>query len=272
VASARSYRSYTATALKTTPHTLQKLKGQRPIVAVTAYDAITAHYADAAGVDIILVGDSVGNTLLGLTSTVPVTVAMIAHHAAAVVRAQPAALVVADVPFAEAHYEFRRVLRCCQRLMQETGVDAVKIEGGAALAPKIARLVDAGVPVWGHIGLQPQQVKRLGRYKKYGVNVAEAEALVQDARALEAAGCFSIVLELVEEKAAAAVTAAVTIPTVGIGAGRSVDGQILVCTDLLGLTPGSVPGFVQRFAEAGAAFRQGFEGFVAAVRDQQFPR
>jgi 3-methyl-2-oxobutanoate hydroxymethyltransferase len=257
--------------VKTTPHTLRKLKGERPLVAVTAYDALTAHYADEAGVDLILVGDSVGNTLLGLPTTVPVTLEMILHHAAAVMRAQPQALVVADVPFAEAHFEFRRVLRSCQRLMQEAGVDAVKLEGGRALAPKIARLVDAGVPVWGHIGLQPQQVKRLGRYKKFGVTPQEADELVEDAKALEEAGCFSVVLELVEPKVAAAVTAAVKIPTVGIGAGAGCDGQVLVYTDLLGLTPGPVPGFVRRFADAGAAYRDGFRAYVAAVRERRFP-
>lgn len=258
-------------SVKTTPHTLRKLKGQRPIVAVTAYDAITARYASDAGVDMILVGDSVGNTLLGLPTTVPVTLDMIAHHTAAVMRAEPDALVVADIPFAEAHFDFRRLLRSSQRLMQESGADAVKIEGGAALAPKIARLVEAGVPVWGHIGLQPQQVKRLGRYKKFGVTPTETETLIEDARALEAAGCFSLVLELMEPSAAAAVTAAVKIPTIGIGAGRDVDGQILVYTDLLGLTVGDVPSFAKRFADAGAAFREGFTAFAAAVRERKFP-
>ena len=257
--------------MKTTPHTLRKLKGQRPIVAVTAYDALTAHYADQAGVDLILVGDSVGNTILGLSTTVPVTLDMIAHHAAAVVRAQPSALVVADVPFGEAHYEFRRLLRSCQRLMQQAGVDAVKIEGGAALAPKIARLVEAGVPGGGHIGVQPQQVKRLGRYKKFGVTTTEADDLVRDAQALERAGCFSVVLELVEPSAAAAVTAAVSVPTIGIGAGAGVDGQVLVCTDLLGLTVGEAPSFAPKFADAGAAYRDGFAAYVDAVRTRRFP-
>ena len=257
--------------MKTTPHTLQQLKGRRPIVAVTAYDALTARYADEAGVDILLVGDSVGNTLLGLPTTVPVTLEMILHHAAAVARAQPQALVVADIPFAEAHFDFRRLLRSSQRLLQETGVDAVKIEGGTRLAPKIARLVEAGVPVWGHIGLQPQQVKRLGRYKKFGISAAETDSLLADARALEAAGCFSLVLELVEHQAAAAVTAAVGIPTVGIGAGPACDGQVLVSTDLLGLTLGPVPAFAPAFAAAGDAYRAGFEAFRSAVLNRSFP-
>lgn len=258
--------------MKATPHTLRKLKGQRPIVAVTAYDAITGRYASEAGVDIILVGDSLGNTVLGLPTTIPVTLDMIAHHASAVVRGGTGdALVAADVPFGEAHFDFRRVLRSCQRLMQEAGVDAVKIEGGRGLAPKIERLVEAGVPVWGHVGLQPQQVKRLGRYKKFGISPRETEQLVADARALEAAGCFALVVEMVEPAAAASITAAVGIPTIGIGAGPECDGQVLVSTDLLGLTPGDVPGFVRRFADAGAAFRGGFAAFAEAVRNRTYP-
>ena len=156
---------------KITPPALRQRKAGESIVAITAYDAIMAHYADAAGVDIILVGDSVGNTALGMESTVPVTLDVIVHHTLAVTRTQPSALVVADVPFAEAHYDFDQVLRSCQRLLQEAGADAVKIEGGESLAPMIARIVDAGVPVWGHTGLMTQQVKQLGRYKKFGLNV-----------------------------------------------------------------------------------------------------
>ncbi len=257
--------------MKLTPHHLRKLKGQRPIVAVTAYDALMAHYAGAAGVDVILVGDSVGNTMLGLPGTVPVTLDMMLHHTAAVARAAPPALIAADVPFATAHFNFDRVLRSCQRLLQEAGADAVKIEGGLALAPKIARLAAAGVPVWGHIGLMPQQVKRIGRYQREGVGAAAQAALVADARALADAGCFALLVELVAPEAAAAVTAAVDIPVIGIGAGPHVDGQILVCTDLLGLTPGYVPGFAKKFAAAGDAIRDGLAAYTSAVRDRTFP-
>ena len=256
---------------KITPHTLRKQKGGDPIVAITAYDAIMAHYAEAAGVDMILVGDSVGNTMLGLDGTVPVTLDMMVHHAAAVARTKPSALVVADVPFAVAHFEFRRVLASCQRLLQTAGVDAVKIEGGGKLAPKIERLVEAGVPVWGHIGLMPQHVKQLGRYKKFGVTDAETEALVGDALALEAAGCFALLLEMVKPEAAAIVTQAVKIPVIGIGAGAECDGQILVFTDVLGLTPGYIPGFVQQFADAGAVFEKGLGDFASAVRERRYP-
>lgn len=256
---------------KLTPHTLRQRKGGEPIVAITAYDAIMAHYADSAGVDIILVGDSVGNTALGLDNTVPVTLDMIAHHTAAVARTKPSALVVADLPFAEAHFDFSEVLRSCQRLLQEAGADAVKIEGGERLAPTLKRLVDAGVPVWGHTGLMPQQVKQLGRYKKYGLNAKETDQLITDARALEAAGCFSVLLELVKPSAARAVCDAVSVPVIGIGAGVDCDGQILVITDALGLTPGYVPGFVEKFADAGTVFREGLEAYAQAVRSRKFP-
>jgi 3-methyl-2-oxobutanoate hydroxymethyltransferase len=257
--------------LKTTVHTLRKLKGQRPIVAVTAYDAIIARFASEAGVDIVLVGDSVGNVLLGFDTTVPVTIDMICHHTAAVARAKPNALLAADVPFGEAHYEFERVLRACQRLMQESGAEAVKIEGGASMAPTIARLVDAGVPVWGHIGLQPQQVHALGRYKKFGTTPAEADSLLADAVALEKAGAFALLIELTDAAVAQKISATVKIPVIGIGAGPNCDGQILVYTDLLGLTPGYVPAFAKQFADAGAQIKAGFTAYAEAVRARKFP-
>jgi 3-methyl-2-oxobutanoate hydroxymethyltransferase len=257
--------------MKTTTHTLRKLKGQRPIVAVTAYDAITARYASEAEVDMILVGDSVGNTMLGFDNTVAVTLDMICHHTAAVMRSKPKALVAADVPFGEAHYDFERVLSACQRLMQEAGAEAVKIEGGLALAPAIARLTEAGVPVWGHIGLKPQQVYSLGRYKRFGVNPAEVESLLKDAQALEQAGVFALLVELIEPAVAKTLTSAVKVPVVGIGAGPDCDGQILVCTDLLGLSGGYVPSFARAFADAGEQYKKGFAAYAEAVRSKTFP-
>lgn len=258
--------------MKTTTHTLLKLKGQRPIVAVTAYDAITARYAGEAGVDVILVGDSVGNTLLGFSSTIPVTLDMIAHHTAAVARAKPEALLVADVPFAEAHFDFKQVLASCQRLLQHAGAEAVKIEGGAGLAEKIAGIIAAGVPVMGHIGLQPQQVQRLGRYRKFGVKPAEAEQLIEDALALERAGVFAIVAEMIEPNLARTIRETVKVPLIGIGAGGDCDGQILVCTDLLGMTPDGIPSFVHTFAAVGDEMRKGFAGYVMAVRSREYPQ
>jgi 3-methyl-2-oxobutanoate hydroxymethyltransferase len=257
--------------VKTTTHTLRKLKGTRPIVAVTAYDALMAKYAGDAGVDILLVGDSVGNTLLGFDSTVPVTLDMMCHHTAAVARAKPPALVVADVPFAEAHYGFERVLAACQRLIQQAGAEAVKIEAGADLAPQVARLVDAGVPVWGHIGLKPQQVHALGRYRRFGTQPAEAEALMNDALALEKAGVFALLVEMVDPGFARTLTETAKVPVIGIGAGPSCDGQVLVSTDLLGLGSGYVPSFAKAFAAAGEEYKKGFAGFVEAVRAKQFP-
>jgi 3-methyl-2-oxobutanoate hydroxymethyltransferase len=258
--------------MKTTTHTLRKLKGQRPIVAATAYDAPTARLAAEAGVDVILVGDSVGDNQLGFDSTVPVTLDMMIHHTSAVARARPDALVAADVPFAEAHFDYERVLAACQRLMQQAGAEAVKIEGGTRLAPMIARLVGAGVPVWGHIGLEPQQIRVLGRYRRFGVKPAEAERLLADALALEKAGCFALLLEMTEPNLARTITETVKIPTVGIGAGPHCDGQILVCNDLLGLTPDAMPSFAHAFAAVGEEMKKGFAAYVMAVRARKFPK
>lgn len=257
--------------MKTTVHTLRKLKGQRPIVVVTAYDTITARYADEAAVDVILVGDSVGNTLLGFENTVPVTLDMMCHHTAAVARAKPAALVAADVPFAEAHYDFERVLNACQRLMQGAGAEAVKIEAGASMAPMIARLVEAGVPVWGHVGLKPQQVHALGRYKKFGTTPEEAESIMVDALALEKAGVFALLVEMMEPGLARTLSETVKVPVIGIGAGAHCNGQVLVYTDILGLGSGYVPSFAKQFAQAGEQFKKGFVAFADAVRHKKFP-
>jgi 3-methyl-2-oxobutanoate hydroxymethyltransferase len=163
------------------------------------------------------------------------------------------------------------VLRACQRLLQESGAEAVKIEGGASMAPTIARLVEAGVPVWAHIGLQPQQIHALGRYKKFGTNPAEADALLADAVALEKAGAFALLIELTDAAVAQKISAAVKIPVIGIGAGPNCDGQILVYTDLLGLTPGYVPAFAKQFADAGAQIKSGFAAYTEAVRARKFP-
>ena len=258
--------------MKTTTLTLRKLKGQRPIVAATAYDALTARFASEAGVDLLLVGDSVGNTLLGFANTIPVTLDMIAHHTAAVARAKPEALLVADVPFVEAHFDFKQVLVSCQRLMQAAGAEAVKIEGGVGLADKIALLIEAGVPVMGHIGLLPQQVQVLGRYRRFGVKPGEAEKLLEDALALERAGVFAVVAEMVEPNLARTMTETLKVPLIGIGSGADCDGQILVSTDLLGFTPDAMPGFAHAFAAVGEEIKKGFAAYVTAVRGRKFPR
>lgn len=226
--------------MKTTTRSLRALKGVRPVVCLTAYDVITARIADAGGADLILVGDSLGNTVLGLPDTVGVTLGMMLHHAAAVARAKTTALVVGDLPFGLAHDSFPKLLGYCRRYLQEGGVQAVKLEGGASLAPAIARLVDAGIPVLGHIGLLPQRVHAAG-YRRRGLTLADQRQLLVDAQAVAAAGAFALVVECVDEKFTSQITEVVDVPTIGIGSGHGCDGQILVLHDLLGLTPEPPP-------------------------------
>lgn len=226
--------------MKPTTRSLRALKGVRPIVCLTAYDVSTARIADAGGADLILVGDSLGNAVLGLPDTVGVTLDMMIHHAAAVARAKTGALVVGDLPFGLAHDSFPRLLGHCRRFLQEGGVKAVKIEGGASLAPAIARLVDAGIPVMGHVGMLPQRVHAAG-YRRRGLTPEDQQKILIDAQAVAAAGAFSMVVECVDEKFMPAVTESVDVPTIGIGSGRGCDGQILVIHDLLGLTPEPPP-------------------------------
>jgi len=256
---------------KITTQTIALLKGERPVVAVTAYDTAMARYADEAGVDLILVGDSVGTTQLGFETTVPVTLEMMLHHTAAVSRAKPRALLVADIPFAVAHDEFSCLLRACQRLMQESGAEAVKIEGGAALAPKVERLVKAGIPVLGHIGLLPQNFHQLGGYRKFGRSDGEKRILVDDALALEKAGCYAVICEMTEGTVTGTIANELTIPLIGIGSGPHCDGQILVCNDLLGMNTGYVPSFVRQYAELGKLARAAFANYAEDVRNGKFP-
>ena len=227
------------------------MKGSDQIVCITAYDAVTARLADAADTDVILIGDSVGNVVLGFESTVPVTADMMAHHTAAVARARPNALVATDIPFGVAHGDFSDLLKICMRLMQECGAEAVKIEGGAEMAPTVARLTAAGVPVWAHIGLQAQNVFQEGGYRKYGKTPEERASLLAAAKAHEKAGAFALLLEMMPSDLAAEITRSVSIPTIGIGAGKDCDGQILVMHDVLGLTPRR-PSFAKLYCDAGA--------------------
>ena len=227
------------------------MKGSDQIVCITAYDAVTARLADAADTDVILIGDSVGNVVLGFESTVPVTADMMAHHTAAVARARPNALVAADIPFGVAHGDFSDLLKICMRLMQECGAEAVKIEGGAEMAPTVARLTAAGVPVWAHIGLQAQNVFQEGGYRKYGKTPEERASLLAAAKAHEKAGAFALLLEMMAPDLAAEITRSASIPTIGIGAGKDCDGQILVMHDVLGLTPRR-PSFAKLYCDAGA--------------------
>ncbi|MFP4202724.1 MAG: 3-methyl-2-oxobutanoate hydroxymethyltransferase [Opitutales bacterium] len=238
---------------------------------MTAYDAPMARSADDAGVDLILVGDSVGTTQLGFDTTVPVTLDMMLHHCAAVARTRPNALLVVDVPFGLAQGGFSEILHCCRRLMQEGGAQAVKIEGGADLAPTVEKLVRAGIPVLGHIGLLPQQYHQLGGYRKFGRTDQEKTVLLDDALALQKAGCFAVVGEMIDGIAAGAITAELYIPVIGIGCGPHCDGQILVCNDMLGFDAGSVPSFVKQYAKLGEQARDAFATYADEVRNRKFP-
>ena len=250
---------------------IRELKGKRPIVATTAYDAVMAHYADQAEVDIILVGDSVGTTQLGFSTTVPVNLEMMLHHTAAVSRAQPNALLIADLPFALARGSFDLLLEASCRLMQEAGAEAIKIEGDAALAPELKRLVAAGIPVMGHIGLLPQHYHQLGGYRTFGRSETEKQALLEDALALEASGCFAILCEMTDSMFSGTISSELKVPLIGIGSGPHCDGQILVSNDLLGLGYEKTPSFVKEYANLGDRMKSAFSAYVDDVRNRRFP-
>ena len=247
-----------------------KRKGE-PISVVTAYDFPTARFADHAGVEILLVGDSVGTVVLGYESTLPVTMEDMLHHVRAVSRAKPSALVVGDMPFMSYQVSTEQAVENAGRLVQEGGADAIKLEGGARVAEAVQRIVEAGIPVMGHLGLTPQSVLAFGGYKVQARGEADQERLLADARTLERAGCFSLVLEGIPARLGAAVTRELTIPTIGIGAGVQCDGQVLVTHDLLGLFHGHQPKFVRRYAELGTATREAFARYVADVKARRFP-
>ncbi len=247
-----------------------KRKGE-PITVVTAYDFPSARLADQAGVEILLVGDSVGTVVLGYDSTLPVTLEDMLHHTRAVARAKPSALIVGDMPFMSYQVSVEQAVASAGRFVQEGGADAVKLEGGARVVEAVRRIVEAGIPVMGHLGLTPQSVLAFGGYKVQARGEADQERLLADARALEAAGCFSIVLEGIPARLGAAVSRELAIPTIGIGAGVQCDGQVLVFHDLLGLYHGHQPRFVRRYAELGQQTREAIARYVADVKARRFP-
>jgi 3-methyl-2-oxobutanoate hydroxymethyltransferase len=250
--------------------TVRASKGGTPLVMVTAYDAPTARIADDAGVDVILVGDSVAMVVLGYEDTLQVTVADMAHHVGAVARARPRALVVADMPWLSYHLSIEEAVRNAAVLIR-AGAAAVKLEGGRARVPVVEALVDAQIPVMGHLGLTPQSVHAMGGYKVQGQQAESAGALVDDARALAGAGCFAIVLECVPREVARLITAEVPVPTIGIGAGPDCDGQVLVLHDLLGLEDRPLPKFVRRYATAKADAVAAVAAYAGDVRAGAFP-
>lgn len=246
------------------------MKSVRPIVATTVYDFVMAQLADKAGMDMLLVGDSVGTTLLGFETTVPVTLEMMLHHTSAVSRAETNGLIVSDLPFGYSHDAYEHIFDACRKLIQ-AGASAVKIEGGQSIAPTIKRLVESGIPVLGHIGLLPQQIKNLGKYRKFGKTESEANALIQDANALEESGCFALIGEMIEDSVAKEISQRIKVPLIGIGSGIHCDGQILVSNDLLGLTTKAVPSFVHRFSNLSENVIQSFEEYKNAVIERKFP-
>ncbi|QGG96876.1 3-methyl-2-oxobutanoate hydroxymethyltransferase [Actinomarinicola tropica] len=244
--------------------------GKDPLVMVTAYDAPSARMADEAGVDLILVGDSVAMVVLGYDDTLQVTVDDLAHHTAAVARAKPRPLIVADLPWMSYHVGVEDTVRNAATLVR-AGAQAVKLEGGRKRVPHIEAIVDAEVPVCGHLGLTPQSMHQMGGFKVQGKTSEAALALVADAKSLAAAGCFAIVLEGIPDEVAKMITDSVDVPTIGIGAGVDCDGQVLVFHDVLGIEDRVAPKFVRRYAELKAAGVAGLEAFAADVRSRAFP-
>ena len=244
---------------------------KKKIICLTAYDYPTARLMDEAGVDVVLVGDSVAMVVLGYESTLPLTMEESLHHTKAVRRGVQRALVVADMPFGTYQGDMNEALKNAVRFVKETGAEAVKVEGGERRLEVIARLTEAEIPVMGHVGLTPQSVNAMGGYRVQGKTERAAEQLLRDARAVEAAGAFSIVLEGIPRELAAEITRSVRIPTIGIGAGPDCDGQILVLHELLGLTFQEPPKFARRYANVGEAISQAVREYCADVQGGTFP-
>ena len=257
--------------MKWTTSRIRDAKGQQKLACLTAYDYATATLIDGAGVPLALVGDSLAMAMLGYTTTLPVTMDEMLHHTAAVVRGIKDALVVADMPFLSYQVSLEQGIANAGRFIKEAGADAVKVEGGAFRAPLVEALKQNGIPVLGHIGLTPQSIKQVGGYKVQGRAPEQVAQLLADAAALEAAGCFALVLECVPEPVGQQLTAAVGIPTIGIGAGRYCDGQILVTHDMLGLHSTLTPRFAKRYAELGATMTAAFGAYKAEVEAGTFP-
>jgi 3-methyl-2-oxobutanoate hydroxymethyltransferase len=261
-----------AVRAKVTFQTLQEKKqAGRPISALTAYDYATARLVDEAGVDLILVGDSLAQVVLGYETTLPVTVEEMLHHVRAVRRAVKHAIVAADMPYGSYHVSVQEGVTNAARFMKEAGAEAVKIEGGANRAELVERLTDAEIPVIGHLGLTPQSVHRMGGYRVQGKSLTAAEALLKDALALEAAGAVLIVLEGMPREVAQHITQRLSVPTIGIGAGPDCDGQILVFHDLVNLTFARPAKFVRQYGDAAALFRSAIDGYVRDVEQRAFP-
>lgn len=258
--------------MKNTAASFGTAKGRgEKLAMLTAYDYATAKLVDQAGINGILVGDSLGMVMLGYDSTLPVTMDDMLHHTKAVARGAKDALVVADLPFMAYHVSVQQAVENAGRLVQEGGAQAVKLEGGAAFCNEVRAITRASIPVMGHLGLTPQSINQLGSFRVQGKSAAAAQRLLDDARALEQAGAFAIVLECIPAPLAARITDAVSVPTIGIGAGAGCDGQILVYQDMLGLYGELAPKFVKRYAGIGQAMTDAFRQYADEVRRGAFP-
>ncbi len=257
---------------KITTHSLRakKTRGE-PITMLTAYDYPTALAIDRAGVDAILVGDSLGMVVLGYENTLPVTMEAMLHHCRAVARGAKTAHLIGDMPFMSYQVDVKEAVRNAGRFLQEGGMDAVKLEGGREMAATVEAIVAAGIPVMGHLGLTPQSVHKLGGYKTQGKSAEAARRLVEDAHQLEEAGCYAIVLEAVPDRVAELISHRIGLPTIGIGAGAGCDGQVLVTHDLLGLFDRFTPKFVKKYANLHAEMARAFAEYLADVQAHQFP-
>lgn len=247
-----------------------KAKGER-IPMLTAYDYATAHALDAVGVPMLLVGDTLGMVMQGYDSTLPVTVDDIIHHTQAVVRGSKQALVIADLPFGAFQISPEETMRQSIRIMKEAGPQAVKLEGGVRVAASVRALTEAGIPVMGHVGLTPQSINAFGGFKAQGKTERAARALLEDVAALEAAGVFAIVLEVIPAELAKLITERSSVPTIGIGAGPDCDGEVQVIHDILGLFPDFTPRHTKRYAELGESIRTAASSYMADVRSRAFP-
>ena len=263
-----SFRNVT----KVTTHVLQemKVKGEK-IAMLTAYDFSFARILESTGIDIILVGDSASNVMAGHTSTLPITLNEMIYHASSVVRAVKRALVVVDLPFGSYQGNSREALNSAIRIMKESGADAVKMEGGKEILESVDRILSAGIPVMGHLGLTPQSIHKFGTYVVRATNESEASKLVEDAHLLENAGCFAIVLEKIPAKLGGKVSRELKIPLIGIGAGAEVDGQVLVLHDMLGITMEFSPRFLRRYHNLSEEIKEAVNSYINDIKSLNFP-
>ncbi len=259
-------------AKKVTTHTLQEMKASgEKITMLTSYDYSLARLVDAAGIDVILVGDSASNVMAGNETTVPITLDHMIYHAQCVINGVDRALVVVDMPFGTYQGDSKTALDSAIRIMKESGGHAVKLEGGSEIVESVVRIQQAGIPVMGHLGLTPQSIYKFGTYNVRAKEQDEADKLLEDAKSLQEAGCFSIVFEKIPAELAKEVSEALTIPTIGIGAGVDCDGQVLVLHDMLGITKDFSPRFLRRYADLGETIDGAVKQYIEDVRDKEFP-